>query len=50
MGKYRLERRIGRGAFASVWKARDTVENRPVAVKITHPEAVQEWGRDAIEQ
>ena len=50
VGKYRLERQIGRGAFASVWKARDTVENRPVAVKITHPEAVQEWGREAIEQ
>ncbi len=35
LGKYRLEKRIGRGAFAEVWKARDTVERRDVALKIT---------------
>ena len=34
LGKYRLEKRIGRGAFAEVWKARDTVERRDVALKI----------------
>jgi len=33
-----------------VWKARDTVENRDVALKITHDNAVREWGRAAIEQ
>ncbi len=33
MGKYRLDRRIGQGAFAEVWKARDTVEGRSVALK-----------------
>jgi hypothetical protein len=49
LGKYRLERRIGRGAFADVWKARDTVENRVVALKVTAPELVEEWGRSAIE-
>ena len=49
IGKYLIERRIGQGSFASVWKARDTVEKRPVALKITHVEAVKEWGRDAIE-
>ena len=49
VGKYRLERRVGRGAFAEVWKARDTVENRPVALKLAHPEAVEEWGRNKIE-
>jgi serine/threonine-protein kinase len=49
LGKYRLDRRIGRGAFAEVWKARDMVENRAVALKVTHPEAVAEWGRRAIE-
>ena len=49
VGKYRLDRRIGRGAFAEVWKARDTVENRLVALKLAHPEAVVEWGRKAIE-
>ena len=49
VGKYRLDRRIGRGAFAEVWKARDTVENRAIALKLTHPDAVAEWGRESIE-
>ena len=49
MGKYRLERRIGRGAFAEVWKARDSIENRWVALKLAHRETVAEWGREAIE-
>jgi serine/threonine-protein kinase len=49
LGKYRLERLLGRGSFADVWKARDTVENRRVALKVAHPEVVDEWGRKAIE-
>jgi hypothetical protein len=49
LGKYRLERRLGRGAFATVWKARDTVENRAVALKVTSPELVREQGRDVLE-
>ena len=48
LGKYRLERSIGQGAFAAVWRARDTVENRPVALKIVEPAQVAEHGRDAI--
>jgi serine/threonine-protein kinase len=50
LGKYRLDRRIGSGAFADVWKARDTVENRAVALKITAAPAVREWGRAEIEK
>ncbi len=49
LGKYRLDRRIGRGGFAEVWKARDTVENRAVALKVVLASAVDEWGRKAIE-
>ncbi len=49
LGKYRLDRRIGQGAFAEVWKARDTVENRLVALKVTHGDAATQWGRSAIE-
>jgi serine/threonine-protein kinase len=49
LGKYQLERRLGRGSFAEVWDARDRVEHRHVALKVTHPEAVDAWGRDAIE-
>lgn len=49
LGKYRLERRLGEGASASVWRARDTVEGRRVALKIVLPGVVQEFGRAAIE-
>lgn len=49
LGKYRLERRMGRGAFAEVWRARDTVERRDVALKIATPALVAEWGRAALE-
>jgi serine/threonine-protein kinase len=35
-GKYRLLRRLGRGGFADVYKARDTIEGGYVAVKIPH--------------
>jgi serine/threonine protein kinase len=49
LGKYRMERRIGRGAFASVWKARDLVENRDVALKLVGPQEVEEHGRKALE-
>jgi serine/threonine-protein kinase len=50
LGKYRLDRRLDRGGFAEVWKARDTVEGRDVALKVSLPGAVEEWGRDEIER
>jgi serine/threonine-protein kinase len=50
LGKYRLDRRLDRGGFAEVWKARDTVEGRDVALKVALPEAVEEWGREEIER
>jgi serine/threonine-protein kinase len=50
LGKYRLDRRLGQGSFADVWKARDLIEGVNVALKIAHPAAVTEWGRAAIEQ
>jgi serine/threonine-protein kinase len=49
LGKYRLDRRIGRGGYAEVWKARDTVEDVGVALKVAYPSAVEEWGRKVIE-
>ncbi len=50
LGKYRLDRRLGQGSFADVWKARDLIEGVNIALKIAHPAAVAEWGRTAIEQ
>ncbi len=36
-GKYRIERRIGDGGFAQVYRAFDTIEGVRVALKIPHP-------------
>jgi len=49
LGKYRLECRLGRGAFSDVWRARDTIENRRVALKIPLPEVIRDHGRAAVE-
>jgi len=49
LGKYRLERRLGVGASAEVWYARDTVQGCPVAVKVFLPSVVEQYGREAIE-
>lgn len=50
LGKYRLERRLGRGSYATVWKARDTVENRYIALKVVEPQIEDEFGRAGIER
>lgn len=36
IGKYQIERRLGEGAFAAVYQARDTVEGIRVAIKVPH--------------
>jgi eukaryotic-like serine/threonine-protein kinase len=36
LGKYRIERRIGQGGFASVYQALDTIEGVRVALKMPH--------------
>ena len=33
-GKYRIERRIGQGGMGTVWLARETELDRPVALKV----------------
>jgi len=37
IGKYRIQRRLGTGGFATVYRALDTVEGIHVALKIPHP-------------
>jgi serine/threonine-protein kinase len=36
LGKYRVERRLAEGGFAVVYKATDTIEGIPVAIKVPH--------------
>ncbi len=38
MDRYRLERMLGQGAMGKVFRAWDTAQERPVALKVLHPE------------
>ena len=38
LGKYRIERRLGDGGFATVYQAYDTIVGVPVALKVPHPD------------
>lgn len=40
LGKYRIEKRLGSGGFASVYRAMDTIEGLRVALKIPHAEII----------
>jgi serine/threonine-protein kinase len=52
-GRYRVERLLGRGGMASVWRARDEVLDRAVAVKLlsdtisSEPEFLARFRREA---
>ncbi|MCK6544441.1 protein kinase [Myxococcota bacterium] len=41
-GRYTLGRELGRGAMATVYAARDSVDGRDVAVKVIHPHVAAE--------
>jgi serine/threonine-protein kinase len=37
-GRYSLERELGRGGMATVYLAQDLRHDRPIAVKVRHPD------------
>jgi len=45
-GRYVIERELGRGGMATVWLARDLRHDRPVALKVLHPELAGAIGID----
>lgn len=42
LGKYRIERKLGSGGFASVYQAMDTVQGIRVAIKVPHSQYTTE--------
>src|SRR6185369_15157472 len=42
--RYEFERELGRGGMATVWLARDLRHDRPVALKVLHPELAASLG------
>ena len=42
--RYAFERELGRGGMATVWLARDLKHDRPVAIKVLHPELAATMG------
>ena len=45
-GRYRIERELGRGGMATVYLADDRKHDRPVAVKVLHPELAASLGSE----
>lgn len=44
-GRYWLLDQIGAGGFGTVWRARDNVESRTVAIKILHPQEARDTSK-----
>lgn len=48
LGKYRIRRRIGAGAFATVYEAYDTIEGIPIALKVPNLDQLDKESLNAI--
>jgi eukaryotic-like serine/threonine-protein kinase len=49
-GCYRIERELGRGGMATVYLAHDLRHDRPVALKVLHPQLAQALGPDRFQR
>ncbi|HEY9505141.1 MAG TPA: serine/threonine-protein kinase, partial [Gemmatimonadales bacterium] len=49
-GSYALERELGRGGMATVFLAHDLKHDRPVALKVLHPELAASLGNDRFQR
>ena len=52
VGKFRIEKRLGEGGFAAVYRAMDTIQGIRVAIKVLHdahltPEVLNEFRKEA---
>src|SRR5919204_6838312 len=48
--RYVLERELGRGGMATVWLARDLKHERPVALKVLHPDLASSLGPERFQR
>src|SRR5262249_29905824 len=48
--RYTIERELGRGGMATVFLARDLRHDRPVALKVLHPELAQALGPERFQR
>jgi eukaryotic-like serine/threonine-protein kinase len=48
--RYAFERELGRGGMATVWLARDLRHDRPVALKVLHPELAATLGPERFQR
>jgi serine/threonine protein kinase len=49
-GRYEIERELGRGGMATVYLARDLGYDRPVALKVLHPELASAVGLERFQR
>jgi eukaryotic-like serine/threonine-protein kinase len=49
-GRYAFERELGRGGMATVYFARDLRHDRPVALKVLHPELAASLGPERFQR
>ena len=49
-GRYEIERELGRGGMATVYLARDVQHDRPVALKVLHPDLAASLGAERFQR